>query len=447
MTPRDLTIESAPTLTGTSLAAAVTEASSAPNSGETTRPLLYSSITISDIDTTDGSDELAGALVRISSGFTIEASSTAGGHTATVDFLRINGNTSGTIGGSGITYNYDSATGVMTLSGPGTTAEYAAALALVTFSTSGDNVTNDGNAVTRIVSASVFDGLLYSDEIHTTVTVTGINDAPVNTVGAAMNFTEDTTRTAGNPTPPHGAGQRDHRPGHRRRRCRRDQRVVHGDAERRQRRAQHPHRCCRRADGRRRDRQRHRQPRPHRHPDPDQQHAGGGERVGAANGLVYTPNANFNGADTLTMVTNDQGNNGNDPGSTGTGTTEQDSDTKTINVADVNDAPTVTDATQAAATILEDVPFTNANAPTVADLFGLSFADAADVQVSGGNPTGSPGDTLRRHRHRHRRFDPRHRPVGILERHRLDRHRRGLAGRRPHLHRDHPDPLQPGAQL
>ena len=65
--------------------------------------------------------------------------------------------------------------------------------------------------------------------------------------------------------------------------------------------------------------------------------------LAAANGLTYTPTANYNGTDTLTVTTNDHGFNGNDPGLTGTGTTEQDSDTITINIAAVvdiaNDAP------------------------------------------------------------------------------------------------------------
>jgi hypothetical protein len=45
--------------------------------------------------------------------------------------------------------------------------------------------------------------------------------------------------------------------------------------------------------------------------------------------------------------------------------------------------------------ILEDVPYTNLNAPSVATLFGASFSDALDDQDQGGaNPTGTPGDTL-----------------------------------------------------
>ena len=52
----------------------------------------------------------------------------------------------------------------------------------------------------------------------------------------------------------------------------------------------------------------------------------------ALNGLTYTGNLNFNGADSLVVSTNDNGN-------TGTGGPQNDTDNITINVAAVNDAP------------------------------------------------------------------------------------------------------------
>src|SRR5204862_8307203 len=51
----------------------------------------------------------------------------------------------------------------------------------------------------------------------------------------------------------------------------------------------------------------------------------------ALDGLVYTPAANFNGADTLTLTTNDQGN-------TGSGGAKRDTDMVAITVNAVNDA-------------------------------------------------------------------------------------------------------------
>jgi hypothetical protein len=65
----------------------------------------------------------------------------------------------------------------------------------------------------------------------------------------------------------------------------------------------------------------------------------------ALNGLVYEPTRDFNGSDTLTIVTNDNGNTGVDPGTSGGASDEQDSDSVTINITAVadatNDTPTV----------------------------------------------------------------------------------------------------------
>jgi Cadherin-like domain/SdrD B-like domain/Bacterial cadherin-like domain/RTX calcium-binding nonapeptide repeat (4 copies) len=61
--------------------------------------------------------------------------------------------------------------------------------------------------------------------------------------------------------------------------------------------------------------------------------------LAATNGLTYSPNLNFNGDDTLTVTTNDQGLNGSDPGLTGNGTSEEDVDTRTISVSPQPDAP------------------------------------------------------------------------------------------------------------
>jgi hypothetical protein len=62
-------------------------------------------------------------------------------------------------------------------------------------------------------------------------------------------------------------------------------------------------------------------------------------------GLLYETTTDFNGSDTLTITTNDNGNTGTDPGTSGAASDEQDSDTVTINitaVADIaNDSPTV----------------------------------------------------------------------------------------------------------
>src|SRR3712207_1172465 len=66
------------------------------------------------------------------------------------------------------------------------------------------------------------------------------------------------------------------------------------------------------------------------------------ETLDANNGLTYTPDADFNGDDTLTVTSEDNGNTGADPGLGGTGgaADEQDVDTRTIQVQAVNDPGT-----------------------------------------------------------------------------------------------------------
>lgn len=383
MGPSSIWLNRAPTVTSSSQATpGVTEASKGTNSGATALVQPFTALDVTDVESASNpTQQLAGATVWISNNF--QSGSTH------QDTLTINGTQSGTV--NGITYSYNAATGAMSLTGITTFNNYEATIALVRFNTSGDDPTAYGQATSRTISWAVSDGLNHSDPVSTTVSVTGINDAPVNTPGAAMNFNEDTTGNTASAPPVNvvtgisvfdvdadpatqdiivtlsvGVGTLTIRTD-----------VVGGLAA--------------------------------------GEVAGNGTNTlvltgtqnqinatlaavngsSQANGLVYTPPANYNGATSLTITTNDQGFNGNDPGVSGTGSSEQDVDVKVINVADVNDAPTVGgDGTENSPTILEDTPFTNANAPTVATLFGGQFSDALDVQVSGGNPTGSPGDTF-----------------------------------------------------
>ncbi|MBV9929944.1 MAG: tandem-95 repeat protein [Alphaproteobacteria bacterium] len=99
----------------------------------------------------------------------------------------------------------------------------------------------------------------------------------------------------------------------------------------------------------------------------------------ALNGLVYAPTANFNGSDTLTVLTSDNGN-------TGSGGAQSDTDAIALTVTAVNDAPTVTNPNATAPAINEDSPSATGN--TVASLFGGNYSDAAD-QVPGGSSAGA----------------------------------------------------------
>jgi VCBS repeat-containing protein len=125
-------------------------------------------------------DQLAGARVRISEGF-----NSVPGH---AERLTINGTTNGSLnfGSQNIAYNYDGATGVMTLTGVSSFANYEAALALVAYAISGDNPDDYGAAPTRAIAYSVSDGLLASDEQEVTIAIAATNDAPVNLVGSPV---------------------------------------------------------------------------------------------------------------------------------------------------------------------------------------------------------------------------------------------------------------------
>jgi hypothetical protein len=84
----------------------------------------------------------------------------------------------------------------------------------------------------------------------------------------------------------------------------------------------------------------------------------------ALEGLVYAPDANFNGNDTLSITTNDLGNSGG-------GGSQQDTDTVDLVVDPVNDPP-VNSVPQTTQTLDEDTPLVfstaNGNAISVADL-------------------------------------------------------------------------------
>jgi hypothetical protein len=99
-------------------------------------------------------------------------------------------------------------------------------------------------------------------------------------------------------------------------------------------------------------------------------------------GLVYSPAADFNGNDSLSIATDDLGHNGS-------GTALLDSDSVALGVNAVEDAPVVVAGTNATlAAILEDA----ADPPgdSVANLFGGHYSDAADDQAANGGSSADP---------------------------------------------------------
>ena len=188
--PHGLVLDYAPTLLlALGATPTYTETAGSPSAAGTAVSLNITA-TANDIDAVDTDEDLAGAVVRISNGFQSGASHQ--------DFLTVNGDADGvgTIGGSGISFSYNSTLGVLTLSGTATFAEYKAALELVQFTSSGDNPTNYGANTTRTVSWSVNDGLLSSSEQTSTINITAVNDNPINnslpTLNGAGSVTEDT---------------------------------------------------------------------------------------------------------------------------------------------------------------------------------------------------------------------------------------------------------------
>jgi hypothetical protein len=335
--PAGFTLDIAPTLTGTETGATATEQPGV-GSGFSTPVFALTGEHAGDFENADQPDQLSGAQVRISAGFNSAPGS--------AEQLTINGTTSGVLG-SGIGYSYNAGTGVMTLTGVNSFANYEAALALVGYSISGDNPDANGAAPTRTLSYSVSDGLLYSDEYAATVTIAATDDAPVNTTGGPVSTSEDAASVAiaglsvsdvdsGSLTVTLAVGRGT---------LAIDTGVSGGVTA--------------------------------------GQVSGNGSgsvtitgsqaeinaTFAAATGVAYTPTPNVNGADSLTMTT--------------TGGSASDVDTVTINVAAVNDAPTVVgDGTESAAPIAEDMP--SATGQSVASLFGGQYSDAAD-QVSGGS--------------------------------------------------------------
>jgi hypothetical protein len=104
-----------------------------------------------------------------------------------------------------------------------------------------------------------------------------------------------------------------------------------------------------------------------------------------ASGLTYTPAANYNGDDTLSITANDQGHNGS-------GGAQSATRQVAITVAPVNDAPV--DHVPGGQTVNEDTDlvFTGANAITISDVDGGSGDETVTLTVGGG--TLALGSTL-----------------------------------------------------
>ncbi|MES2501883.1 MAG: VCBS domain-containing protein [Pseudomonadota bacterium] len=79
---------------------------------------------------------------------------------------------------------------VVTLSGVSSLANYQAAIRAITFA----NSTENPNVTPRVISVVVTDGISNSNTATTTIAVTAVNDAPVNTVPGVQVTAEDTSK-------------------------------------------------------------------------------------------------------------------------------------------------------------------------------------------------------------------------------------------------------------
>ncbi|HEV7658613.1 MAG TPA: cadherin domain-containing protein [Allosphingosinicella sp.] len=293
---------------------------------------------------TPGAGSPAGAPVDVAGALAIADAdqATVWGATVAITAGFVSGDALSFTPSGGITGSYNALTGVLTLSGQASPAAYQAVLDSVAFTNAGDNPTNFGANTSRTVSFTVFDGLISSDPATATVNVTGVNDAPVNTTGGAVATSEDAASVA---VPGLSVSDPDNASLTVTLAVGRGTLTLGGTAGL----------AFSTGDGTN---------------DATMTFSGTAAAINAAlAGLSYTPTANINGADSLTMTTSD-----------GSAT---DVDNVAINVAAVNDAPTVAgDGTESAAPIVQDMP--SPVGQSVASLFAGQYSDAVD-QVAGGS--------------------------------------------------------------
>ena len=125
--------------------------------------------------------------------------------------------------------------------------------------------------------------------------------------------------------------------------------------------------------------------------------------LAAANNVIYRGTSDFNGSDALTITTNDHGNTGIDPGLSGAANSEQDTDTVSITVTAVNDAPVATITPVSYAATEQTAVSLKAN--------GLSISGRRRrLQLDDRHPGGHRGHPRHHRRHqRRRRYEQRHR--------------------------------------
>ena len=114
---------------------------------------------------------------------------TAGSFPGDGDTLTVNGATSGTV--TGITFTWNPTLHALVFTGASLVANYQALLQTVQFQSTSNNPTDFNASPQRTLTWSVFDGTAITTAT-TTVDITAVNEAPVNTVPGAQSVAEDT---------------------------------------------------------------------------------------------------------------------------------------------------------------------------------------------------------------------------------------------------------------
>jgi len=241
----------------------------------------------------------------------------------------------------GITGSYNSGTGVLTLTGTTTVANYQTALRTVTYANGSDDPT-----ASRTITFSANDGI-SSGTATRGIAITAVNDAPVNTVPGLQTTTEDTPKvfSSGNGNQISvadvdlGANQ-----------IKITLTATNGTLTL----ASIAGLSFTTGDGT---------------ADATMVFTGTLSAVNTAlNGLSFTPTTDFNGAASLQIVSDDQGN-------TGTGGALTDTDSVNITVNAANDAPVVT-------TTAGNLAYTENAAATAIDP-GLTVTDGDSTNLTG----------------------------------------------------------------
>jgi hypothetical protein len=317
-----------------------------------------------DLDSTNASDDSSasftenGPAVSIAPNTTVSDSDDTDLDSAEVRITNLQDGNAETlaanVGATGITANYSA--GTLTLSGTKPVASYEQVLKTVTY----DNSSDTPGTTDRQITVKVNDGILDSTARTAAVSVAASNDAPVNTVPGSQTTDEDSSKTLST-----GNGNA----------------ISIADVDAGSSNVELTHSVSHgtltlgstagltvTGDGT---------------ATVDLTGSISDINTAIGSGLTYAPTADYNGPDTLSVTSDDQGN-------TGAGGAQTDTDNVSFTVNAVNDAPSLTQP-DGALTYTEDTPTEN-HADAIAPNLTAADVDTniagATVQITGNYQNG-----------------------------------------------------------